>query len=330
MAHGTFPIEDAGEIVAGKLAQVPLSGSCCARTESVVMLHRLSDGASGRYIVRGERVAERLRTLLWTVWGVSCRVVVVPGPDHRAGSRAYAVETATGAPPPYVASHAEDTSLVRPVLLARSRDCCRLAALRAAFLADGTVIPGVRLASGMVDRHIELGCSSEIMVTALHTLVSTVARRPAETRSASGADPRPVVVLHGVDATRQLLTAIGLEWTPDIQRLLRNTYCTGPTADHVREALARVDGTAPTEVLEAARLRLASPNVSLTTLSRLNGGRPSVRTLTLRLNRLMALAGSAQAAASTQATAAATATTTPATSGATAASAATAATAVKS
>ncbi|MFE5737698.1 hypothetical protein [Streptomyces celluloflavus] len=312
--HTPFLDQDAAEAVADALARTPYAAGCCARTEAAVLLHGPdpAEGTGGlaghpRYVVRGEAVARRLEELLRSLWGISCRTYVVPAPGtddgrrgaavhspdgvprpfHRPVSRAYAVEPDPSGPRPPVAELHGPDELPRPLLLARARECCRRAALRAAFLAGGTVVPGVRTAHGMEDRRIEIVCASPAVADTVAALTGAVALRPAEIRPDG---PAPLVVLHGLDATRRLLSAAGLAWTPEIQRLLRNTYSSGPTAQDVRDAVARVGGAAPSEVLEAARLRLAAPSVSLTALSRLNGGRPSVRTLTLRLNRLMALA----------------------------------------
>jgi DNA-binding protein WhiA len=273
--------------VKAELSRVSTVKPCCRKAEVLALLRFAGDlhVSARELVVEAEldtyELARRLRTGLAEVLGQRCDMVVLPPRGSRKSTR-YIVRVQRNAATfarraGLLDSHGRPIQGLHPqVVCWPPCDCA--AAWRVAFLHNGAF-------SG-TGRSLEVACPSPAAALAL----AGTARRlnvQAHTRERHGVDQ---VTIRGHEVTRLLVSlgaqASALAWEQHQARhaahapagqpsgfsnanVERTVQAARAAAAGVRRALAIVGDDAPEHLLEAGRLRIEHPDISLEELARL-------------------------------------------------------------
>ena len=287
-----------------ELCQAKVEKKCCALAESygVLLYGNTFSSKEIRVITASPDFAARLPKLFKKAFGLSFDVLPSEG---AAGKRTLAITDREKLARIFEAFGAEiDGTLSHHVNFGvLEEDCCRTSFIRGAFLAGGSVTdPDKRY-------HLELGTPHRSVSRETEPLLLDLGFSPKETVRAGS----PLLYFKRADVIADFFTAIGAPvtamkvMTAKVDKEMRNTItrqinCDSANTDktvaaaqeqlEAIRALARTYGldALPEPLKDAALLRIANPEVSLSDLALLSSPPVTKSCLSHRLRKLMSMA----------------------------------------
>ena len=284
-----------------ELCRLPVTRGCCARAELYgVLLYGHTFSAREIRIVTGcAPFAERLPRLMRRAAALEFDAVT---PEGRSGKRSLLITDHDKIRRIFEAyGYEPDTTLAHHVNLGvLEEDCCRIAFLRGAFLAGGSLIdPEKRYHLELVTDHLSVGREMYSLLLEMGFSSGSVVR-----------DGKSVIYFKQSEAIEDLLTTMGAPLAAmgvmqaKVEKDMRNAVnrrvnCDSANADKIvsaalaqLEAIRRLDrrvglDTLPDALQEAALLRIANPEASLVELAQLADPPVSKSCMSHRLHKLV-------------------------------------------
>lgn len=291
----------------GELCRASLSRACCALAEcyGVLLYCHTFHAREIRVITACDAFAARLPKLFRRAFGLTFDVLP---PSDAPGKRSFVVTDAAKLAEIFRAFGTEvGDSLVHHINLGvLEEDCCRASFVRGAFLAGGSITdPEKRY-------HLEVATSHLSVSREMFSLLLELGFDPHESKRGAGS----FIYFKQSDAIADFLTTMGAPvaamdvMTSKVERDMRNVVtrkvnCDTANADKTvsaaQEQLAAIRriererglDTLPEALQQAALLRIANPEASLTDLSVLSDPPASRSCLGHRLKRLICMADEA-------------------------------------
>lgn len=291
-----------GGEVKNELCRASLARKCCAQAEAygVLLYCNTFCGSEARIVTEHEGFARRLPTLFKKAFRLSFdrlpegegkRVFALQAPD-----KLRTIHQTFGTDPEALALHINFAVLEEP--------CCRLAFLRGAFLAGGSVTDPRK------GYHLELATSHRSVSREMLALMSEVDFAPKDAVRKGNS----VIYFKQSEAIEDFLTAVGAPlaamdvMTAKLEKDLRGSVnrrvnCDAANLDKVveaaqsqLEAIRRLEKSGrleklPDKLKETARLRAGHPEDTLAQLAQLCDPPVTKSALNHRLRKLVELAG---------------------------------------
>ena len=285
-----------------ELCKVPISRTCCARSEAygALLFGHVFTHREIRLMTSNAAFAARLPKLFGKAFNLAFDDISI-GEKNSGKTFLSLTDPAKIATIFSAFGYEAGSTLVHHVNLSvLESDCCRVSFIRGAFLSGGSV------ASPSGRCHLELVTDHRSVSRETYSLLLEMGFEPRDIQRGG----RSVIYFKRSDAVEDLLTTMGADksamqlMAAKIEKELRNDVnrrvnCDSANADRIvsaaqaqLEQIRKLDrvigiGNLPPDLQEVAMLRIANPEASLSDMAQLSESHMSKASVNYRLRKLM-------------------------------------------